>query len=385
MIRFSFSSFYMSLLFVNVIILFLYLAFRSQTVMFKLGLTLLGSAVFFVVLRMILPFEFLFLSHNIYFPKIISYILGEFLHAHFWGGKLSCWSILQIIWLIGIPISGIRYWYTEQGISEAIKARSQRLPESAPACQVLAKIQEEFPKTRGIEIYSSPLADSPMIYGIRHPRILMPEGLELNESQLYIVLRHEIAHHLHHDPLIKFILQILCIIYWWNPFCKRLRDQASNILEMRTDRTVAKNPKEKEAYAECLLYVLNHAVKSRQFTNPSSTISLCKKPPSVLEQRFHMLLTSKEQSLQKKAKGAIFLFMVTLFLLSFTYIFEASYPIPANDPFNSLEPTAENSYFVERSDGKYDFYLDGEFYGTENSLEYYNESIPIYQEEVMPQ
>ena len=72
MIRFSFSSFYMSMIFSNIVILFLYIVFKNQKLMIKLGLPILSGAVLAAMLRMVLPIEFLFLSHNIYFPKAIS-------------------------------------------------------------------------------------------------------------------------------------------------------------------------------------------------------------------------------------------------------------------------------------------------------------------------
>ena len=81
MIRFSFSSFYMSMIISNILILFLYIVFKNQKLMIKLGLPILSGAVLAAMLRMVLPIEFLFLSHNIYFPKAIAKVISSIVYS----------------------------------------------------------------------------------------------------------------------------------------------------------------------------------------------------------------------------------------------------------------------------------------------------------------
>lgn len=381
MIRFSFSSFYMSLLFANLMIMFLYLAFRNQKLMIKLGLPMLSIGLCLTILRMLLPFEFLFLSHNIYLPESVSMILGEFMHAYFFNGNLSGWSFIKIIWLIGIVVSGIRCLISEFALAKSVEEYSQKLPESASAYQMLRRIQLEFPKTQCIDVRTLPSLHVPMIFGLRNPHILLPKDLTLNDTQLYYILRHEITHYLHHDMLLKIGVKLLCIIYWWNPFCKLLQEQVETILEMRIDQTIAKNPIQKIEYFECLLFVVEHIKDSNDTIQTTNAISFHNKSSPLLNKRFSMLLDNSVQPLRQSQKSLLVIFLTCIFALSFLFILEAS-SIPLQDTYNSSEPNITNSYFLERNDGKYDFYLDGEYIETVDSISFYPNDIQVYKKEV---
>ena len=382
MIRFSFSSFLMSMVFANIIILFLYIAFHNQKLMIKLGLPILSGAVFVAILRMVLPIEFVFLSHNIYYPEIISKVIFNFNHPYFLD-RFSFWSFVKIIWIIGIIFFTIRYLKTEHDFSKEVNRYSEKLPESAPAYLVFKQIQQELPKTKCIELRIFPFVQTPSIYGIHRPYILLPEEMNLNEKQLYYVLHHEVSHYLHHDSLLKLGVEFLCIVYWWNPFCRFLQKKADEILEMRIDQTIAKQNEQKLEYMECLLFVANHVVSTSYDVKSSKMISFSDKPSSILNDRFKILLDDKQQFY--KSKKYILLFCLNiLFLLSFIFILEASYMTPEDSINRNIPSTKNNSYFIEREDGRFDFYIDGEYVTTEDSLKYYSDDIPVYREEVKP-
>lgn len=377
MIRFSFSSFYMSLIFINIAILFLSLAFCNKKLMLKAGLPILKGVLFLTMLRLLLPVEFLSLSHNIYLPDKLSSIISGFLHPRFGKNGFSFWSLTIMIWCSGIVIFTVYYLIKEFFILKRIKNTIIKLPDNALEYRIFSCIQEEFPQTRRIEIYRSLFSTIPMIYGIRNPKILLPYSLNLDIPMLYYVLLHEATHHLHHDQLLKVYIQILCVIYWWNPFCWILKKQAGTILEMRVDQTVAKSPEEKAIYMDCLLTVAQHAICPNIPDMPiSATPFFIRKPASELKKRFQMLTNTKIKPVQGFLKHAILLLIATLFFVSFVYIFEAS-SAPKDNSFNTIKPSATNSYFLRRNDGKYELYLNGNYCETVDSLEYYNDDIPI--------
>ncbi len=380
MIRFSFSSLYMSLLFANIMILFLYLAFRSQKLLLKFGLPMAGSVLLAAIVRMLVPFELLNLSHNIYLPKPVSMAIGEFLHPQFFGDRFSYWSFAKMIWLAGILIFAVRTVKRERTTARAIAYESRKLPKSASASRVFRRIQKEIPRTCRIELRTLPMIHVPMIYGLRHPYILLPENFDLDETNLYYILRHESAHYLHHDLLLKVLIQLFCIIYWWNPLCIPLQKQTDIVLEMRADHEVAKNPSQKMEYALCLETVMKYLLKSVSASPPApvSSISFCQKSHSATIQRVRILLKS-ETPPHKGFQYILVSFMATLFVLSFVYIFEAS-SIPYDIEKETDSIDASNAFFIERGDGTYEFYLDNEYCGIIDSLQYFDKDIPIYKE-----
>ena len=379
MIRFSFSSLYMSLLFANVMILFLYLAFQNQKLLLKFGLPMTGAVLLAAIMRMLVPFEFLHLSHNIYFPEAVSQVIGKFLQPQFFGDRFSYWSFAKMIWLAGILIFAVRTLKKEFATAKLIAQESRSITESEPVYRVFRRIQEEIPRTCRIELRTLPLIHVPMIYGLHHPCILLPEHFDLDETSLYYILRHESAHYLHHDLLLKVLIKTFCIIYWWNPFCKALKKQTDLVLEMRVDQEVAKNPRQKMEYALCLEIVMQHLLKSVSASSPApvSSISFCKKSCSATVQRVNLLLKN-ETPPHKGFQYILVSFIVIFFVLSFTYIFEASAEPSAEIAENSHNIDASNAFFIERSDGTYEFYFNNQYQGIIDTLQYFDKNIPIY-------
>ena len=288
MIRFSFSSFYMSLIFANIMILFLYITFHSEKLMIKLGLPILSSAVILTILRMALPFEFLFVSHNIYFPRVVSKVIGSITHPYI-SEYFSVWTCVKVIWIIGIIFFMIRFWKEEHALTKEVEFNSRKLPDSAPAYRVFRQIQQEFPKAKRIELRTFSPVQTPAIFGLRRPYILLPEELPLDDKQLYYILRHEVSHYLHHDSLLKICVRLLCNIYWWNPLCKFLQEKTDIILEMHVDRSLTKNSDQKTEYIECLIFVAKYIASSSPDIESSRVISFCGKPSSTLAHRFQMI------------------------------------------------------------------------------------------------
>lgn len=85
-----------------------------------------------------------------------------------------------------------------------------------------------------------------MVFGFRNPSILLPEEVGLDNQQLYFILYHEMMHHFNHDLYIQMIIELLSILYWWNPACRVLKKQIHILLEMRVDdEVINQNPKKR--------------------------------------------------------------------------------------------------------------------------------------------
>jgi len=308
-------------------------------------------------------------------------VISDIAHPYF-GDHFSFWSFVKIVWIVGIILFIIRYLKIEYDCHKDIEHYSKKIPESALAYKIFKHIQEEFPKTKCIELITFPFAQSPFIYGMYNPYILLPEELELDDKQLYYILRHEISHYLHHYFLLKLGVEFLCIAYWWNPLCRFLKNKADMILEMRIDQTISKDSDQRLEYFECLLFVANHISEPSKLKS-SRIISFCDKSSITLKQRFEMLMDTKTQPFSNTKKYIFLLFLALSFILSYVFIFEASYIDPSNNSFDNILTTG-NSYFIEKEDGRYDLYIDRKYVITEDSIEYYSEDIPIYREEVKP-
>ena len=362
MIDFSISSVNMAILVSNLFIIFLVLIFRNRKILFRLGLPLLVGFVILICVRMIFPVELLPISHNVYLPDLLTTIVGETRRTRFLHDTVSWWNILEFVWVCGILYSSLKYFNRNHAFRKYVKKHASALSESSIQMRVFTQIKLETTK-KGIQkmqLLALPLLKSPIIYGLWKPFILIPNTLELSETEWRYVLLHEVNHYRHKDLYIKFLLHIICIIYWWNPFCRFLKNDTDTILEMRIDQTLADTPAHKVEYLSCLLKTASYQIEN-PVSIPDFSINFC---DSVLVQRFDSITKNNKRQDSYTFKITFLFFAIFLYLGSYFITFESNY-FPA-DLFTDdiIIPTEDNCFVIECPDGQYDFYLYGEYIET---------------------
>lgn len=97
----------------------------------------------------------------------------------------------------------------------------------------------KHPLRRTITIRQSDVVDAPLTYGIVHPVILLPKGMDWsNETSLHYILTHEYIHICRFDSLFKLMLVAALCIHWFNPLVWVLWVQANRDLELSCDEGV---------------------------------------------------------------------------------------------------------------------------------------------------
>ena len=362
MLDFSISSVNMAILVSNLFIIFLVLIFRNRKIMFRLGLPLLVGFVILICVRMIFPVELLSISHNVYLPDLLATIVGETRRTRFFHDMVSWWNIFEIVWGCGILYSLLQYIKRNYDCQKYIREYAVILSESSIPMQVFTRIKSETTKkgVQKISLLALPPLKSPVIYGLRRPCILIPDALKLSETEWRYVLLHEVNHYLHKDLYIKFLLHIICMIYWWNPFCRFLKNDTDTILEMRIDQTLADTPAHKVEYLSCLLKTASYQIE-KPLPVPDFSINFC---DSVIVQRFDSITKNNLRQGSYTFKITFLFFAIFLYLGSYFITFESNY-FPA-DLFTDdiIIPTEDNCFVIECPDGQYDFYLYGKYIET---------------------
>ncbi len=100
---------------------------------------------------------------------------------------------------------------------------------------VIRRISREYGKSGRFKTLLVPGIKTPAIFGMVHPRILMPTT-DYTDGEIYYILKHEILHYYRHDMLIKILCETLCTVFWWNPAAFLLKKQITRVLEIRVDR-----------------------------------------------------------------------------------------------------------------------------------------------------
>lgn len=138
--------------------------------------------------------------------------------------------------------------------------------------KVLSGCKQELMIKKEIPVYICGYARSPFISGIFRPRIVLP-NIEFNIEELRYVFLHELTHWKNHDALLKYLVLLINVVHWFNPFAYMIRRDIDHFCESFCDKSVTNsmNKEERRRYCELILSVLWHL--GEQNTKLSSAFS----------------------------------------------------------------------------------------------------------------
>lgn len=382
MLHFSFSTILMALLTSSLLIGLIAIVFCRNDTMVCAGYKLLAVFAGLAVIRLFFPFGFPFTT-NVYFSPMLSKIVFFLRHpqVQILNIEFSIWNFFEIVWIIGTIINLIRYISQYFFTKNYIKKYGQDHTGDTKYKTILDKICMKHNKKNNFRIMELPDISIPIIFGLKDPCIILPVGLSIPSDKLYYVLYHEAMHHFHHDLLIKGIIRIFSIIYWWNPAFNLLYKQANAILEMRIDKIITHDDAEVTSeYTECLLYMKKNSIK--HLSQPSDFLKknscyLIRLQDKDFKRRLYMLL--QDYAVPKKVfTGIILTVLITsIYLSSYLIVLEAAY-FPSQIEETVLIPNSDNMYFIENINSGYDVYINDIYIETIDSLDNYPSGIKIY-------
>lgn len=380
--EYSFSTVYMAIIASNILLILLTFVFRNKRIMINTGYRLLAIFVVMTLIRFLLPFEMPF-AKIVVLPEWISVVVTWIRHIWFSIGNMdiTVWLFLQIVWIIGFVAKLAMYIKAQIKDRYYILSHMWDVTHAEPYQSILEEICKERKRKNVFGVAEVAGLKIPLLYGVLKPYILLPKDHNIPKKDLYYILAHEASHHFHHDLITKFLVRLIDMVYWWNPFCRLLTKQTDMILEMRIDDGITDfGGHNIQDYLHCLIQLKESATE----TDPVSQVTSMPLFPSAdadhsedLEKRFEMLIASNQK--KKQSINIILLILVLgLYLSSYTFIFEAYYASPEfiEDTFS---PTEVDFYAIQKEDNTYDIYYGDVFLENTNSLEYH-EGIKIYTE-----
>lgn len=168
------------------------------------------------------------------------------------------WQSFLVVYLLGstsiifyLIISFIQLWI--------IYARAKPVKDIETG-ELVNEIRALLGIKRGVKLVSSQEIDSPCVWGIINPRILIPQSWqEWNYEQKVSVFMHELGHVHRYDALSLFIVKISCAVFWFLPpvwwFAKKMARDS----EMACDDLIYRLQDKQVQYAEHLLQLANHS------------------------------------------------------------------------------------------------------------------------------
>lgn len=202
---------------------------------------------------------------------------------------------------------------------------------------------------------------TPAVYGFIRPVILIPE--DRSNPITAPVLLHEMFHFRQGDMWIKLILDLIVCLFWWNPLAYLLRSNAQHALELKCDADVRACMDESQQiqYYQSLLEYYKQSLGKQHYRLALHVIGVAgARKDWRIKQRFDVGLLPKNANRKKRLRLNILCGFLLLFLLVASYSFIIQ-PVSHPTESGSTAIDIEDSYLLEKQDGTYDFYTNGEF------------------------
>lgn len=278
-------------------------------------------------------------------------------------GLVAVWEVTVGLWIAGALTVCIREIYLCQRDRRTrrswVHVHNERVVSAATALGI--------PLER---IVVTPAVGVPMVSGLFHPRIYLPDA-DLTDEDWTWVLKHEQTHVKKGDLWIKLLYLVLEGLFFWNPLVPMLEDNLSDLLEFRCDYFVTRNctDDEKRAYLLAILHVLQHA-KAKEEKEKRSRKSRSHMSAFMVANDSERLLRERVDAVENPRPKRPFLHIIialvsaVLFLASYFVLFQPATEPPVFIEDGYAEITPENAYIIHTADGKYEIWVDGELFST---------------------
>ncbi len=186
------------------------------------------------------------------------------------------WDLLALIWILGIFGT---LGYRLVGYKRFVKY-IRRIGEPIA-------LNVELPKR--LHVYKTKEAVSPMVTGILHPILILPEDA-LKESRLSYVLRHELIHYRRGDLIWRWLAVLAMSIHWFNPVVYVATAQMQEACEISCDWCVVQHMEQakRDDYMRVILELLAMTISKKQILTTQMTSE-----KKQLQRRFSMIRNQK--------------------------------------------------------------------------------------------
>lgn len=196
---------------------------------------------------------------------------------------------------------------------------------------------------RPVELWLNPLISSPMLTGLLHPCIILPDMAVSEKNFRYIVL-HELTHCKRRDIVYKWLVQFAVCLHWFNPLVHLMSREIEKACEFSCDEAVLAKTGSGNAkgYGETLLDAMASAGK-RAGNSGAVTLS---ENRELLKARLKAIMNYR-----KKSKiTAVLTGALTLGIISGTFLIGV-YPVEAAPAFTEENVFATSGKNKETAPG----------------------------------
>ena len=373
----------------SIMIVVMFLLRKSKTFANLFGVGFMLVLYLFCILRMVLPIEFpqfhVILRDTKVYTAVMDLLIGRngdaqnasFILLYI---VLSVWAVVSVILLIRLIVRQTKY---KRYIDANMNLAGDK--ENAMLQKVVLDV---FGKEKRISLKKTDAVSGSMVIGAVSPLILIPD-ITYSDTELEMILRHECMHIKDNDIWIKLLVQIYCIIFWWNPFSYLLKANLGDTLEVKCDLNVVRrfNDVDKLHYAETVAKFMTDSADRKVpyvaacFTKGAGNSEAVK--------RIQAILTDPPKKAKQAILSALVIVLFTgIFAVSYVFVWQSFYgPEVLDDDYDLMDGGQivdfADCYLVRQSDGNYLFYFSDfppEHISKEDVEKGYYEGYTIYEQ-----
>lgn len=346
-------SVWMTFVWCSIFIVLCYIL-RKRSVLLNLSsMTGIIILYLFCLIRLVVPVE-------LPWTKVVSGgSLYNFLYQIF-GCEITCvarheiyvYHIFVVAWGVVMAVLLTRYLIQYHRVVSYFSEMEKT--EDTELNNILDEICTDKEK-RNVKIVQTAAVEVPCCIGIFEKRILIPDKKYSREELHYIIL-HEYTHLDNKDILTIQLINILCIVFWWNPFVYILKGDMYQSIEIRCDQTVTKKLKSAERgnYLTVILKEYKASVQGKEFRKPAGAMPLFEDHSDHLIERFR-LVAEGQQSSSRIGRILVPVIAVALLVLSYSFILQPRYETPDGiyDVQTSTWDIDQGNAYLHEKNGKY--------------------------------
>lgn len=162
------------------------------------------------------------------------------------------WTLVMI-WIFGALALIVFHVICYLKVLEQIRRQSRHCTDQR-LCGQVERICGEYRIRSVPQIFICSHISSPMLFGYRHTRLLMPDR-PYDEDECVMIFRHELQHKKSGDLWYKLLLMLVCDLYWFNPILLLMRWLAYQDVECVCDAQVMRrlSAEEQKRYGNIVL------------------------------------------------------------------------------------------------------------------------------------
>lgn len=221
---------------------------------------------------------------------------------------------------------------------------------------VMDRVEQTLGKKINVEVRRGIGVDSPVGIGIFHKMVVLPDQ-EMDAQDLYHILLHECTHFYNYDMVVKMLIQIYILCFWWNPLVLILKKDLELSLEIKCDLRAVEHMTKDEviSYLETIMKV----VKGTDDTIPvgyTGIVSLTGKEETELTERFWIMVDNQRKNKNKAKTASYVVVFVLLFILSYSFMPKPYFNVLDEEievQDNMMKFDSGDTYLLKQKDGKY--------------------------------